>query len=215
MSLPSLQDLQELYAGLLPWLALSLLLMGRNPYPSPTRFLFSLILSVLVLEIPVAGWSLFAWCRTLEINPSLTFTGLLAITAAGKLLRKRIFRTEDWKAAWITGAVASILLYPMALGLSRLDPYLLGWRWMLPVLIALTATILLIRGNRFGMILTLPLAGSLLHLEESTNLWDYLIDPFYEMTSLLFIIRLAIDRLRKNSRGLESRSQPATPSRHP
>jgi hypothetical protein len=50
------------------------------------------------------------------------------------------------------------------------------------------AAILLLLGNRFGIILILSQLGSLLHLQESANLWDALVDPFYGGLSLLIVM---------------------------
>jgi hypothetical protein len=73
--------LQQLYAGLAPWLALSLLLIGRNPYLSRVRIIAALLLALILLGIPVplTGWNGFAWVRVLEPNPCFTLTALLGI----------------------------------------------------------------------------------------------------------------------------------------
>jgi hypothetical protein len=201
----SAEIIHDLYAGLAPWLALALILLGRNPHLSRTRIVGSLLLAFFLLRIPVGGWHLFAWVRTLEQNPSFTLTGLLAVALVQRLSGKKIFRTEDWGAAWIIGAVAALVLYPMGLGLTPIDPYTWGWDGILPIVTAATATLLLIAGNRFGILLLLPLGGFALHLQESSNFWDAAVDPFYGGASLLLvggtIIRSFIKtaRARKNS----------------
>lgn len=184
------QVIHPLYGALAPWLALSLLVLGRNPRLSRTRITGSLLLAFFLLRIPVGGWPLFAWCRTLEMNPSFTLTGLLGIALWQRLSGKVIFRSEDWRAAWIVGSLASLVLYPMGLGLTSIDPYCWGWGPTVPILTAACATLLLIQGNRFGIILILPPLGSLLHLQESANFWDALIDPFYGGLSLIALIAL-------------------------
>ena len=186
--------IHQLYAYLAPWLALSLLLLGRNPFLSRLRLFGSLLLALFLLRIPLGGWSLFAWCRTLEINPSFTLTGLLCVALWQRLSGQIIFRTEDWRAAWIVGTIGSLVLYPMGLGLTPIDPYSWGWGPAVPIVTAAFATLLLIRGNRFGIILILPLLGSLLNLQESANLWDALIDPFFGIVSLGAVLYLLVCR---------------------
>jgi len=186
------QVIHPLYGALAPWLALSLLVLGRNPRLSRTRITGSLLLAFFLLRIPVGGWPLFAWCRTLEMNPSFTLTGLLAIALWQRLSGKVIFRSEDWRAAWIVGSLASLVLYPMGLGLTSIDPYSWGWGPTVPILTAACTTLLLIQGNRFGIILILPPLGSLLHLQESANFWDALIDPFYGGLSLIALFYLMV-----------------------
>jgi len=181
---------QQLYAALAPWLALALLLLGRNPYLSRVRIIGSLLLALIVLSIPVpsTGWNGFAWVRVLEPNPSFTLTALLGIALWERISHKRIFRTGDWNAAWIFGTASALLLYPMGLGLTLLDPYSWGWWPRIPILIAVAAAMLILRGSRFGILLLLPFAGFLIGLQESTNFWDAVIDPFYAIFSILAVI---------------------------
>ena len=192
-----------LYAALAPWMALSLIILGRNPYLSRTRIIGSLMLAFFLLRIPIEGWSSFAWIRVLETNPSFTLTGLLAVALLQRVSGRKIFRSADWSAAWIFGALASLVLYPMGLGLTSIDPYTWGWGPVLPVATALCATIFLLRGNRFGILLLLPGTGFLLHLQESTNFWDALIDPFYGGLSLIAGAALLLRR--------RSRKEPLKP----
>ena len=184
----SLDLIHQLYAALTPGLAISLLFLGRNPFLSPIRSIGSLLLAFFLLRIPVAGWSGFAWFRMLEMNPSFTLTGLLAIALGQRLSGRELFRSQDWQAAWICGSVAALGLYPMGLGLTSIDPYSWGWGPVLPIALTLISSILLLGGNRFGILLLLPLGGFLLHLQESSNFWDAAIDPFYAIVSLLVVI---------------------------
>lgn len=178
----------DLYAGLAPWLALALIFLGRNPHLSRTRIVGSLLLAFFLFRIPVGGWHLFAWIRVLEPNPSLTLTALLAIALYQRISRKKLFRRDDWNAAWIVGAALALLLYPMGLGLTAVDPYSWGWGPSLPVLIAVMAAILVLRGNRFGIVLLVPFIGFLAGLQESTNFWDAVLDPMYAIFSLVAVI---------------------------
>lgn len=191
--------INDLYAGLAPWLALALILLGRNPHLSRTRIAGSLLLAFFLLRIPFGGWHFFAWVRVLEPNPSFTLTGLLAVALAQRLSGKKIFRAHDWRAAWIIGAVAALVLYPMGLGLTSIDPYTWGWWRWLPILTAAVAALLLLRGNRFGPVLLLPFVGFLLHLQESTNFWDAVIDPFYGGVSLLLVCSMIIRSFLKTA----------------
>ena len=192
--------LQQLYAGLAPWLALALLLIGRNPYLSRVRIIAALLLALILLGIPVplTGWNGFAWVRVLEPNPCFTLTALLGIALWGRISRKRLFRPEDWKTAWIFGTASALLLYPMGLGLTSLDPYSWGWWPRIPILVALAAAMLILRGSRFGILLLLPFAGFLIGLQESTNFWDVVIDPFYAIFSILALIVATASRSTKS-----------------
>ena len=192
--------IHDLYAGLAPWMALALIFLGRNPHLSRTRILGALLLAFFLLRISIGGWHLFAWIRVLEPNPSFTLTGLLAVALLQRVSGKKIFRSVDWSGAWVFGGVAALVLYPMGLGLTSIDPYAWGWGPGLPLATALCAIIFLLRGNRFGILLILPLLGSLLHLQESANLWDALIDPCYAGTALLAVASWAAHGVRRGAR---------------
>ena len=188
--------IHDLYAGLAPWMALALIFLGRNPHLSRTRITGSLLLAFFLLRIHVEGWSSFSWIRVLEPNPSFTLTGLLAVALLQRVSGKKIFRSVDWSGAWIFGGAAALVLYPMGLGLTPIDPYAWGRGPVVPVVTALYASIFLLRGNRFGILLLLPCAGFLLHLQESSNFWDALIDPCYAVTALLVVAFRALHGMR-------------------
>ena len=192
----TIEHLHHLYGGIAPWSALALLLLGRNPYLSRTRLIGSLLLAFFLLRIRIDGWSGFQWFMLLEPNPSFTLTGLLLTALGQRVGGGRLFYPRDWQAAWSFGALVSLILYPMALGLTALDPYSLGWKPGMPLVVAMVAIILILRGNRFGLILLMPFMGFLLRLQESHNFWDAVIDPFYGGVSLILSVTLLVQKFR-------------------
>jgi hypothetical protein len=105
-----------------------------------------------------------------------------------------LFRRQDWNAAWIFGAVAALVLYPMGLGLTGIDPYTWGWGSVLPLTVTAATSLLLLRSNRFGIVLLLPFAGWVLGIQESTNFWNTLVDPFYGAAALILTANLILRR---------------------
>jgi hypothetical protein len=108
------------------------------------------------------------------------------LTAAGiqRLFGINLLQRKDRQAAWLFGALAGLLLYPLALGWGPFDPYSLGWRFgPLFVSVAILASVLILRRNRFGVVLVLAIAAWHLRAVESGNYWDCLIDPFYFLVS--------------------------------
>ncbi|NBZ96497.1 MAG: hypothetical protein EBR40_08765 [Proteobacteria bacterium] len=187
--------IHQFYAEVAPWAGLALLFIGRNPHPGLRRKIAAVLLAVFVLFIiPIGGWSIAAWLRVLEPNPSVTLTLLLLIALTSRLAGQAWFRRQDWNAAWFFGAVATLVLYPMGLGLTGIDPYSWGWGPVLPLIVTTAATLLLLRGNRFGVILLFPFAGWVLGIQESTNFWNTLADPFYGAVSLILTAILLIRR---------------------
>lgn len=205
----STDTIHDLYTGVAPWLALTLILLGRNPYLSRGRIVGSLLLAFFLLRIPVGGWHLFAWVRMLEPNPSFTLTALLAVALFQRITRKVIFRARDWRAAWMVGALLALLLYPMGLGLTSHDPYSWGWGPWLPLTMVAASILLLLRGNRFGIVLLLPFIGFLAGFQESSNFWDAVIDPFYATFSL---VGVAFGFLARSGKDRVSSAEPTSPS---
>jgi len=187
--------IHQFYAAVAPWAGLALLFIGRNPHPGLRRKIAAVLLASLVLfVIPISGWTLAAWLRVLEPNPSVGLTVLLLIALTSRLTGQPLFRRQDWNAAWIFGAVAALVLYPMGLGLTGIDPYTWGWGSVLPLTVMASTTLLLLRGNRFGIVLLLPFAGWVLGIQESTNFWNTLLDPFYGAAALILTANLILRR---------------------
>ena len=151
-----------------------------------------------VLLVPVGGMPLAGWVRGFNANFSLPFAALLAAAAYEAEFRRRVLSEREWTTAWVFGAVAGLGLYPLALGWGRFDPYEWGWRFS-PLFMAggvLTA-FLLWKRNRFGLALLLAIAAYHLHLLESANYWDYLLDPVYWLVSLAALGWRLFSRVRR------------------
>lgn len=98
-------------------------------------------------------------------------------------------------------ASMGIALYPMALGYGYFDPYALGFAGKESVLLLLGilfALALLIRQNWLVFSwLTLSMLLFNMKAFESTNMWDYLIDPIAWLTCLVFFGKELIPWVRQ------------------
>jgi hypothetical protein len=155
---------------------------------------------------PWFGHSLPHWSAGLSANFSVIMAVLLIVGIVSRAGGCGFLRERDWRAAWIFGAVASLLLYPSALGLGpqNFDSYALGWPWLFRgqslVLFGgagLTAALLIWCGNRFGYVLLLALLAYAAGFQESENLWDYLLDPVYGAVSLFVVLWSALRRFNR------------------
>src|SRR5437016_5085567 len=159
---------------------------------SRTRLVLPLISAVITL-LPIKGIPLARWIAGLNLQPSIPLLGLLA-----SLVWKNCFQTEPWPAparttSWLFGTVAGALLYPLSLGLGNFDPYEWGWNFSpLFIIIALTTVLLIWKQNQFGFLLFLSILAYDLHLLESPNFWDYLVDPFYWLLSLIMLTKATL-----------------------
>ena len=166
-------------------------------------FLVSALGAVVVSVVPFFGHPPRFWLSGLALNISIPLFVLLAVSIVQRAGGVMLFRPQEWRAAWIFGAAASLALYPSALGLGlrNLDAYSLGWPWLQswPSLalfggVGFAAGFLVWRGNRFGWILVIAAAAYLVRLQESNNFWDYLVDPVFGAASLVAAVVLGLRR---------------------
>jgi hypothetical protein len=97
---------------------------------------------------------------------------------------------------WI--ALLAIIFYPLALGFGMFDPYVWGYG-SFGFLIAVVIFGLLcgLAGWVWGVwLISLAIMAWAAHWHESTNLWDYLLDPFLAVWSVCAIITFIYQRRR-------------------
>lgn len=143
-------------------------------------------------------WPVFTLFLPLELPLAAYvrgFTGELSITAM-LLLWTAFFSPKEIHVpalmkVWI--ALVAIAFYPLALGVSMLDPYAWGYG-SIALLAAVIATALIawVAGsNRIAIILALAILAWAVGWHESTNLWDYILDPFLGLWAIGSLIRSA------------------------
>ena len=87
-------------------------------------------------------------------------------------------------------AIVAVSFYPFALGLGMLDPYVWGYGsigFLIGVLV-FTVVCGLANWNKGVWIIALAIIAWTFHWHESTNLWDYLLDPFLSIWAIGSII---------------------------
>ena len=138
------------------------------------------------VPLGVAHLPLLAYIRGISSDLSITLVALACLDMGRRLWGiKGVDRLEN-RVLKVTIALAALFLYPLALGWGDWDAYRVGWGsyglWL-----ALLALCLLcwIQGLRLlPMLVGLSLLAWSAGLMESTNLWDYLMDPWLAMTAL-------------------------------
>jgi hypothetical protein len=152
--------------------------------------LLSGAIAALILLLPIGGLSIANRIAGISANFSIAFAGLLAVSAWERAVARRTFTDGDWRVGWGFGAIGGVVLYPMALGLGSVDPYEWGWQFSpLFVVIGGLTVWLFWKGYRFGLLLLIAAAAFHLRLLESTNYWDYLIDPVYFVVAIIAMSR--------------------------
>ena len=182
------------------WLALSFVFLGRKPRPGPVRLAVSLVVAAAVLLAPVKGWMLFQWIAVFEPELSVTVTAMLFAGLVSRAGGPRLLRSCDWNSAWAFGAIGALLLYPATLGLSSVDIYSWGWCKGFVLAVGLLTLWLLLKGNRFGVVLLIALLVLFLRPGESQNAWDVLIDPVYGIVAVLVVLFRIISFFRSGKK---------------
>lgn len=143
------------------------------------RKLIVAVLLVSGLFVPVNGLSISQWLRS-----ALGDLSVITLVIMLNILLRRLYYINiinELSMIFLLSGVAlvGVVFYPLALGLSALDPYHFGYApvWI-SVMLALVSVVSWLKGLRdLAVILLLPLLAFNLRLLESANLWDYLLDP--------------------------------------
>lgn len=182
------------FSFLFPFLLIMLLLQKLLRWVGKSaggwwKTLILIVISTTIIIIPLGGIPLARWAITLNANFSIPFTAILFGKVWEKAWGKVLFNKKALLSFWVFGAAMGVVLYPMALGLGPFDPYALGWGFSPLFIFLMVLTIfLLYKRNRLGIVLMLCILSYNLQLLESPNLWDYLVDPFYVIVSLIGLI---------------------------
>ncbi len=87
-------------------------------------------------------------------------------------------------------AIVAVSFYPLALGLSMLDPYAWGYGSIAFLIGVLVFAVIcgLTNWNKGLWIIAVAITAWTFHWHESTNLWDYLLDPFLAIWAIGSIV---------------------------
>jgi hypothetical protein len=141
-------------------------------------------------------WPVFTLFTPLELPLAAYvrgFTGELSITSM-LLLWTAYFSPKQITVStpiriWI--ALVALAFYPLALGVGMLDPYAWGYSSIvfLAAVIATGLVALLMGSSLMAIILALAILAWAAGWHESTNLWDYILDPFLGLWAIGSLIR--------------------------
>jgi hypothetical protein len=117
---------------------------------------------------------------------------LLHVTLSPLLERPLLDKRAERQLGWF-GFLMGLMLYPAALGLGTVDPYVLGWRsWGVALGLAFPTALLLWQRERFSYVLLASALAWQAGVLESNNAWDYVVDPILWFVSLAILIEGAI-----------------------
>jgi hypothetical protein len=187
MLLPPLTDLVALLGIDLVLCAAGLrLLTGPRGVARWAKWVVLVCFVLLWLPVGAAHLPLLAYIRGISSDLSMTLVALACLGLWQRLFTVPVIARRERMALNGVIAVAAVFLYPVALGWGDWDAYRLGWGSL-----SLWATLLAlslvfwIKGLRLLLLLVgLALLAWSAGLMESTNLWDYLIDPWLALAAL-------------------------------
>jgi hypothetical protein len=165
-----------------------MILLGKRP----TGWLPSVILasaSALMVILPIAGLTVGRWLISLYANPSIPLTALLFSWVLKNAFQMNLLDMSAIQTCRVFSLLTGAVLYPMALGAGAFDPYPAGWHfsWLFVILLGVTLVLLFLK-NRFSVVLLATILAYDLHLLESSNLWDYLVDPVLILVAIAGLI---------------------------
>ena len=164
------------------------ILLGKRPTGCiPTAILASV--SALMVILPISGLPAGRWLISLYPNPSIPMTALLFSRVLKNAFQVNLLDVSAIQTAQVFSLLAGAALYPMALGVVAFDPYPAGWHfsWLFVILLGVTLVMLFLK-NRFSVVLMTTILAYDLHLLESSNLWDYLVDPILILVAIAGLI---------------------------
>lgn len=158
------------------------------------------VLLLMGLFVPVYGLTFSQWLRSVVGDLSVLTLLIFANILAQRLFNHSLLKSATRNKMLLVVALAGLAFYPLALGVSAFDPYRLGYT---PLLMSAALCIVSIYAwfsakRELAVILILPIIAFNLHLLESANLWDYLLDPILFVYAVVqWLVSSLFPRLKK------------------
>jgi len=162
-------------------------LLGRFAKDSRQRMVVVAVLLAPGLFLPIYGVSIAQWLRSALGDLSVLTLVIFVNILMQRLFNHKLLAPAARNSLLLGVALVGVVFYPLALGVSAFDPYQLGYSPLfISVLLCIASIIAWLRTMRgLAIILLLPLLAFNLHMLESYNLWDYLLDPILLIYALV------------------------------
>jgi hypothetical protein len=147
--------------------------------------------------VGAAQLPLAAYVRGISSDLSISLVAIACLGLYQRLSGAGLINVRERNAANLAFAAFALFLYPSALGWSDWDSYRLGWgapgMWVVLLVVSLACWG---RGLRLlPMLIALGLLAWVMGALESTNLWDYLIDPWLAVGAIFQCLKTAVSPL--------------------
>jgi hypothetical protein len=149
----------------------------------PGRRAAAAALGALLVAVPIGNLTLAGYLRG-ALGDLSVMTLLLLARALVRVLAPPAPCGADGPL-WLGIAVTAVVFYPTALGLTGWDPYALGYRPRALLVVVGGLALAALRGwPAVARLVALSVIAFDLGLLESSNLWDYLLDPALALYAL-------------------------------
>lgn len=179
-----------LMGNLLVLIAIPLLFV-RQPRVGRKPITIVIFLMMGLAVLPVDNTTILVYMRAVIADLSITSLVLLCLFIATAYNGQQFVNQASRQRLHAGILLGALILYPLGLGLTYHDTYAWGYGSItLLFLIVACAAYLIWRNDR--LVLGILLAGTLaylLNILQSDNLWDYLLDPWVVIVTI--VIRLS------------------------
>ncbi|MEO7886079.1 MAG: hypothetical protein ABI893_03380 [Polaromonas sp.] len=161
-----------------------------------TRWVTAAVFVLLWCPVGSAGLPLLAYVRGVSSDLSISLVVLACLGMYRRLSGEPPTVLRERTSVNLVFAMGALFLYPLALGWGDWDAYRLGWGSPgLGVVLLLVSIMCWVKGFRLVPVLVaVALLAWVAGAMESTNLWDYLIDPWLGVAAIFQSIKLAVGR---------------------
>ena len=173
-------------------LAITASLLLVPPIRRLKRIHIGLLMSVtaILVAVPIGALPLAAYIRSCFGDLSITTNVLLVMAIFSHLSGRRPVDEKQKFVIHVLIAATALVFYPLALGIGPFDPYRLGYGslWFLTGLLMLALCFWAVRFYLISICIALSVAAHAIAWYESTNLWDYLLDPLVSIYALVAVL---------------------------
>ena len=193
----NLHNFMGLFGCMLILVALPLTVL-RQPRFSRKTITITIFTMMGLAAIPVYDLPIVAYMRAVIGDLSITSLLVLCIFIASAYAGRQYLEPVDKR--WLTSAVlvCALIVYPLGLGLTMMDTYALGYGSLPLFTLLLASGIFLLWQQRYLLLtmLLVAIGAYLLTLLATTNLWDYLFDPWIAVVALTQKVRNVLRNLK-------------------
>jgi len=177
-------------------LAITASLLLVPPFRRLRRFHLGLLMgaTAIVVAAPMGMLPLAAYVRSLSGDLSITTVVFLMVAIFSHFAGSRPVDGKQMRAMVGLIGVTALVYYPLALGFGPFDPYRSGFGslWLLAGLLLLALRAWVVRFHLISICIALSVLAHAMAWYESTNLWDYLMDPLVSIYALCAVLTGAL-----------------------